>query len=432
MCGARLEPAVSPVAIDDNDPLDLEAPAYSFDDRARSAGQATADFRERDRERELVRDSKPVSRTSSSRAGSSAISLENPPPDTVQEEALKEKEEREAPHRVSGIGGPSFLGLGYEGSNSGFVYDKPRNDGFVYDTDGEAPEYLLEEAPRGVSWRAWGLVILLLIGGGLGYIQWRANHNEGPDIASILAGNGAAMDPNHPVITPESPKPPAQKPNPPANDASSPASAKDQKADSAADKSADADSGGKASTADNGSNSKTASSKSEDKSGDENASDETSKTPEKPGAAASAKAKEPKDSDESAKPESDEQTTKATKRNRPTPAPVVEKTPLPKSLGEKDPLIIQAEKYIQGRGVRQNCSTGINLLRQAMSEGNPEADVKIGALYWSGTCVTQNNVTAYQWFSRAHSLEPRNRWIERSRNSLWASMSADEKRRISY
>jgi hypothetical protein len=46
--------------------------------------------------------------------------------------------------------------------------------------------------------------------------------------------------------------------------------------------------------------------------------------------------------------------------------------------------------------------------------------------------VTQSNVTAYQWFSRAHVLEPQNRWIERSRNSLWAGMSTEEKHRVSY
>ena len=110
-------------------------------------------------------------------------------------------------------------------------------------------------------------------------------------------------------------------------------------------------------------------------------------------------------------------------------APVEDQASQPKSLGEKDPLIVQAEKYIQGRGVRKNCSTGINLLRQAIGEGNPAADVKMGALYWSGTCVTQSKVNAYEWFSRAHTLEPNNRWVERSRNSLWASMSPSEKQR---
>jgi TPR repeat protein len=241
------------------------------------------------------------------------------------------------------------------------------------------------------------------------------------------------MDPNHPVITPESPKPPALKPDGEPNDASNPASAKDKDAtDSSADESAGGDSAGKASTTDNGSNAKAASSKSGANEGKDatDASDNTSKTPEKTAAAGSAK--DAKDSDESAKPESDGPAAKVTKTRSAAPAPVEEKAPEPKSLGDKDPLLIKADKYIQGRGVRKNCSTGVNLLRQAMSEGNPEADVKMGALYWSGTCVTQSNVTAYQWFSRAHSLEPKNRWIERSRNSLWASMSAAEKRRVNY
>jgi TPR repeat protein len=145
-----------------------------------------------------------------------------------------------------------------------------------------------------------------------------------------------------------------------------------------------------------------------------------------------------KSSNDSA-PESDESVSKATKPAHARPAAVEDtsadetrtaRSAPPKPLGDKDPLIIQAENYIQGRRVRQNCSQGVNLLREAVGQGNPAADVKMGALYWSGTCVTQSKVTAYQWFTRAHEKEPRNIWIERSRNSLWASMSSQEKRRV--
>jgi TPR repeat protein len=145
-----------------------------------------------------------------------------------------------------------------------------------------------------------------------------------------------------------------------------------------------------------------------------------------------AKASSSSDHAETAKPESDSPAPKAAKAPAAKLAAVEKEPAAPKPLGDKDPLIIQAERYLQGRGVRQDCGKGINLLHQAMSAGNPAADVKMGALYWSGTCVTQSNVTAYQWFSRAHSLEPQNRWIERSRNSVWARMSPDEKRRIGY
>lgn len=424
MCGARLEPLTSAVNIDDNDPLDIEAPAYSFEDRSR-ASAPVAEFTDRDRQRERTRE---ASRNRPAQNGVRAVvSVKSFPPDTVQEEAAEEGQGRE-PRRASGIGGPSFLGLSYEGSNSGFVYDKPRNDGFVYDSDGQGSEYLLEDAPRRSSWRAWLLFFLLAAGAGLGYIQWRASHNEGPDLGAILAGNGATVDPNHPVVNPDAAKP-AQKPNPPAasnpSDDSNDDSNKDgaAKSDSESNQNSDAATA-KASADDNTSDDAKAANP---KSGDTNEkdSDTASDTSAKSKTAAS------KSSDEDASPENDGPA-KVAARSVAKPAAVAEKPPQPKSLGDKDPLIIQAEKYIQGRGVRQNCSTGVNLLRQAMSAGNPEADVKMGALYWSGTCVTQSNVTAYEWFSRAHSLQPQNRWIERSRNSLWASMSPQEKRQVGY
>ena len=429
MCGAKLEQAI-PVSIDDNDPLDLEAPVYSFEDRSRAAVQGKTELH--DRQRERVRDSAPTNRDVWRTSSPVSTSVDSYPPDTVQEEMAEEAQRREAPRRVSGIGGPSFLGLGYEGSNNGFVYDKPRNDGFVYDTDGETPEYLLEEAPRRSSWRAWALALLLVVGGALGYIQWRASHNEGPDLASILSGNGASIDANHPTVASnDAAKPPAPKPAASAADATKAGSAKDSdSADSTDEQDGAEDNNVKSSAAPAAaSSSKSAGSTSGNGSGDNSAdhSGDSAKTSDKTDASADAK-----ETDEKPAPDSHGVGAAAIGSNSAKATPVEDAAPQPKSLGDKDPLIIEANKYLQGRGVRQNCSTGVNLLRQAISEGNPEASVKMGALYWSGTCVTQSNVTAYEWFSRAHSLDPRNRWIERSRNSVWASMSPAEKQRTTY
>ena len=420
MCGSKLEP----VAIDDSDPLGLEAPALWSEDRAQSAKQDSTQLRKQDRQRELLRDAATRSSSAGGRTSiSSTAAVESFPPNPVEVETHDLPRQKEpAARRTSGIAGPSFLGLGDEGNDSGFVYDKPRNDGFIYDTDVETPEYLLEEVPRGVSWRAWALFTLLLVGAGLGYIQWRASHNQGPDIAAILAGNGATVDPSGPVMTGNSAKPAAKNPDTPATDADETNPANDGDTESTSSNGATAASSSDAKAAPD---SNTASTKAANKASSENpaAADDAKE--------ASASASSPKDADEAAKPESDGPVAKETKPQHAKLAPV-EAEAAPKPLGDKDPLIVEAERYIQGRGVRQNCSTGINLLHQAMSAGNPAADVKMGALYWSGTCVTQSNVAAYQWFSRAHALEPQNRWIERSRNSLWAGMSTEEKHRVSY
>lgn len=425
MCGARLSQAASSVAIDDNDPLDIDATA-----------QEPLQVREPDRRREFGRD---AARSSgpNGRTNYTSATVASLPPNAAEEEAAEEVRTRKSKNHSTGIGGPSFLGLGYEGTNEGFVYDKPRDDGFVYDTDAAPPEYLLEEVSRGVSWRAWALFLLLLIGAGLGYVQWRSSHHQGlPDVASILARNGPTVDPSGPDMRGANIKP-SPKAQAPAADSATTDSAKDSegkastanageaKASSESENSAD-----KKESAETTNTSATEKQAKADKTGksDENAVDDTPSS--KSTKAASAKASE-EDGEEAAKPESDGPVAKATKAKRIPPQPE-EEAPKPKSLGEKDPLIVQANKYLRGRGAGKNCSAAVNLLRQASSAGNPSADVKMGALYWSGTCVTQSNFVAYQWFARAHALEPNNRWIERSRSSLWASLSPADRRRVGY
>jgi hypothetical protein len=434
MCGANLEATHRPQAIDEDDPLELETPVYQFEDHSHLRGQL--EVKQRDRQREQVRDTSSI--RSNGRGARRVPDVETLPHEII-EPTVESEYGRGNPRESAGIGGPSFLGLNYEAeSNRGFVYDKPRQDGFVYDSDGPAPEYLLEEIPRGVSWRAWALFLLLIIGGGLGYIQWRASHHQGPDLASILARNGPTVDPSGPVIPDKSAKP-AAKINSGDNNSNT-TNAKDN-AQSAENKNAaaspDGDNDEDSSVIDanapaaKSDDTKTATAKTATKNDGAKAEGDAEKVSDTANAKSATKNSDGDDEEKSAKPESDGPVSKSAKAAHKTEV-ADEEPPQPKTLGEKDPLIVQADKYIQGRGVRKNCSTGINLLRQAVSEGNPAASVKLGALYWSGTCVTQSKVTAYQWFSRAHSMEPKNRWIERSRNSLWASMSPAEQRRVTY
>lgn len=444
-CGTKLEPAARLLDIDDDDPLELEAPVYQLEDR--SLLRQPAEVNRRDRQREQLRDSSSIS------SNGGRHLRQNPDVDRLPREIIEPTVEDEYAENTrstaSGIGGPSFLGLNYEsGGNRGFVYDKPRQDGFVYDTEAESPEYLLEEVPRRVSWRAWALCLLLIIGGGLGYIQWRASHHQGPDLASILARNGATVDPSGPVAPDKSAKPADNKTNSAASGSSDTANTKpednsqsteDKNVSASADDNTDEDAAAPnanasatkdANAAAIGSDSKSGNAKAGNNNKDEARSqDDTDESDS--ASAAKTTAKSVDEDEKTAKPESDGPAAKTGKTARKTEV-ADEEPPQPKTLGDKDPLLIQANRYLQGRGVRKNCATGVNLLRQAVSEGNPAASVKLGALYWSGTCVTQSKVTAYQWFSRAHSLEPTNRWVERSRNSLWASMSPEEQRRVNY
>lgn len=90
----------------------------------------------------------------------------------------------------------------------------------------------------------------------------------------------------------------------------------------------------------------------------------------------------------------------------------------------------EAQKYLQGRGVPQDCNRGVDLLRSAAKQPNAKARVQMAALYSSGHCVTEDPVQAYTWFSRAQEVEPRNKLIERNLDMLWARMSDQERQKV--
>ena len=170
------------------------------------------------------------------------------------------------------------------------------------------------------------------------------------------------------------------------------------------------------------------------------ASNETPATPETTPAADDKSSQEKKDSAKPdaqqtaklEKPQSDAQaeetpaddagastTDKPTARREKTPAPVYDNSQLE-----------LAQKYLQGRGVPQDCNRGLDLLRAAAKQPNPKARTQMAALYVSGHCVTQDLTQAYNWFSQAQELEPHNRLIERNLDSLWARMSDQERRKV--
>src|SRR5262249_50553847 len=94
-----------------------------------------------------------------------------------------------------------------------------------------------------------------------------------------------------------------------------------------------------------------------------------------------------------------------------------------------DSQVELAQKYLQGRGVSQNCRKGVKLLRAAAEQPNPKAQIKLGALYATGHCVEQDRAEAYRWFAEAHDLQPENKWIDKNLNSLWAEMTSAERKR---
>ena len=96
---------------------------------------------------------------------------------------------------------------------------------------------------------------------------------------------------------------------------------------------------------------------------------------------------------------------------------------------EPSVALVKAQKYLQGRGVRQSCEQGLMYLKAATQENDPKAAIQMGALYSSGFCVAQDRVRAYQWFSSARNMEPNNRWIDKNLSQLWAQMTPAERSR---
>jgi hypothetical protein len=89
-------------------------------------------------------------------------------------------------------------------------------------------------------------------------------------------------------------------------------------------------------------------------------------------------------------------------------------------------VVSEAERYIYGRGVRQDCDHGMRLLKSAPTS-NPKAMISLGALYSTGTCTPRDLPTAYRWFALALHQQPDNLALQDDLKNLWAKMTPPER-----
>jgi len=89
--------------------------------------------------------------------------------------------------------------------------------------------------------------------------------------------------------------------------------------------------------------------------------------------------------------------------------------------------VSEAERYIYGRGARQDCDHGIRLLRSAAEQSNPKAMISLGALYSTGTCTPRDLPTAYHWFALALHKQPDNQALQEDLKNLWEKMTQPER-----
>ncbi|MCU1307602.1 MAG: Sel1 [Acidobacteriaceae bacterium] len=291
------------------------------------------------------------------------------------------------------ITGPSFLGLS----------DEPRV--------AEDSSYLLDEEEGSSSWRGYLALAFLLIIGVLVLRQWSEMRGIASEFAQRMGiGDAPKRVKAQPTVSASSDQP-GQNPagttstaGESANPASSPnANATTPTQEVAKAKPADSLAGGKP---ENDANSR-------DKS--ESAKSESTKD-----AAAKGKVKDETAGDD------DASTTESAKG---AAKPSTKATAAAASTYDNSQVDL-AQRYLQGKGVPQDCSRGVSLLRSAARQANPKARIQMAALYMSGHCVEQNLPQAYSWFAQAKELEPNNAWLERNLNSLWSKMTDEERRRV--
>jgi len=345
------------------------------------------------------------------------------------------------PDREPIIGGPSFLGLNKPAARrAGFHADSGREQ---LRSSGNV-DYLLhdEEEPK----RGWGKIVLvllaLILAGGFGYLRWRqggfdwlkagdrkptatqaaggagqsGTDNSGsagaaaapaaapapagagttPAGASSAAGGTAAIPAGNTTAAPETPAAQAAAPQsppaatPPADSAvqnNSPVPAQAAGSPNKSPNNANA-TGATAEPA-----SRTADSDSQAQSNDSDSNEE------QPAAA------------------------KAAARKAAAAKPLAAKP----SAARPVDTVADAERYVYGTGVRQDCDHGLRMLKTAAGQSDAKAMISLGALYSTGTCAPRDLPTAYRWFALALHKQPDNQALQDDLQKLWSQMTQPER-----
>ena len=302
------------------------------------------------------------------------------------------------------LSGPSFLGLSGQSSHSGLS------------SSSHDFKYLLEdEQPKRTYWRFTLIMVVLFALAGLGWLEysragkaWVAPWSKGPAQSPVQASQPQPSDQAQP---PAAPPPAADHTAAPKSDNNAPAAA-NSTTPPAGDSSAMKE---------------TVTPKEPDKTAANNKTPEASQTAakEEKGKSApdeSASAKTPA-ADDSADTEDTEPVAKAAKPAR-TPKTKEPSAPAP---SEDDALVANAEKYLYGRGVPQNCDRALISLRAAADRSNTRARSLLGSMYATGHCVPRDLPNAYRWFALASRENADNMWVQRNLEMIWREMTPQER-----
>jgi len=308
--------------------------------------------------------------------------------------ARPQKSQAAAPVR---LGGPSFLGLGYDD---------------VSDEDTRDSDDLYK-----ANWGGRLAIVFIILGlaGGLAYLQWRSVHPlQAASSVHSTASQPAAQQPpasTKPESTPTTANSSASRmPAPDTDDPVNPST------------SAEPDNGPSANKGDRPPSANTTGAGPTP----DPASNELSSARKLPVAPAAPAASQPQAAVQPGAPLNKMSAAKIA----PSAGLIREghEVATGKSADDLEEPVRLAESYLQGRGVPRNCNAALGILRSASDRGNPRAEIKLGALYATGNCVAPDRVAAYRLFSRAMQAQPNNTWLEQSRSVLWGDMSDGERK----
>ena len=308
-----------------------------------------------------------------------------------------------ATQETPAISGPSFLGLNQPAPTTS-TRERASTD---LATSSRNLDYLLEddEPKRGGAGKVLLILVALALAVGMGYLRWRNQGfgwlNPSPSKPSA-AQNSDANSPAAPNDNASSaPAPPAGASTQPAGDSSSstnpvagtPPTSPPATSAPAAQPAAPA----------------TAS---------PNPAPDTASSP----SGSQPPASSPAAGSNSPAPSSED--TDAT--DQPKPAEPAAKPPAAKPAKPTD-VVTEAQKYLYGKGVPQNCDRGLKILKPAADHANPKAMIEMGALYSAGLCTPRDLPTAYRWFAQALRKDPDNQNVKSDLEKLWGEMTQPER-----
>lgn len=312
-----------------------------------------------------------------------------PPPAAAQDNLGRERV------RVP-VSGPSFLGLG---------------DERYRDLD-----YLLEDDPPRGHGRLYLALLLLVVSAGL--LAWHWQRDGYPWAGLVLK---PTVSTNAPVSLPPVPPPDsaaAAAPVVPVEPTANPAPPEPQRTTSEAVRSPAAEPAGSTTPA-----TKSAAGKPAEQTAQPDDVSDVEEAPAKASGAVSPQASTP----EAAEP-APKETRLATaapmpKSVSPKPSPIPASPP----VTFEDRLVADGERYLYGRGVREDCERAQRNLQIGARQSNAKAQTLLGAMYATGHCVNRDLPTAYRWFAKALHGDPGNSRVQRDLEVLWKQMTPEER-----